>query len=89
MCQNILIGTGCAHAEQCLLKLSTSHFHVLNNETPNKNMLKRILIAICNENKADLNETPGTTCMSSRQEQAIKSRVISLTILVLVHLGPI
>ena len=46
----------CMHAKQLLLKLTTSHFHALNNENANENMLKMILIAIHNENKADFNE---------------------------------
>ena len=43
-------------AEQCLSKISTSHFSTLNTKFANWNVLKRILIAMHNENKADSNE---------------------------------
>ena len=43
-------------AEQYLSKLTTSHFSTLNMKIANRNMLKRILIAMLNENKADSNE---------------------------------
>ena len=45
-----------AKAEQYLSKLTTSHFSTLNMKFANQNMLKRILIAMHNENKADCNE---------------------------------
>ena len=45
-----------AQAEQYLSKLTTSHFSTLNTDFANQNVLKRILIAILNENKADWNE---------------------------------
>ena len=44
-------------AEQYLSKISASHFSTLNMKITNQNMLKRILIAMLNENKADSNET--------------------------------
>ena len=43
-------------AEQYLSKLTASHFSTLNMKMANQNMLKTILIAMCNENKADCNE---------------------------------
>ena len=43
-------------AEQYLSKITASHFSALNMEIANKNMLKRILIAMLNENTADLDE---------------------------------
>ena len=45
-----------AQAEQYLSKLTTSHFSTLNVDFANQNVLKRILIAILNENKANWNE---------------------------------
>ena len=45
-----------AQAEQYLYKLAASHFSTLNMKIANQNMLKRILIAMLNENKADSNE---------------------------------
>ena len=41
---------------QQLLKLTASHFGILNMKIANQNVLKRILIAMLNENKADCNE---------------------------------
>ena len=43
-------------AEQYLLKLTASNFGTLNTEISNQNVLKRILIAMHNEKKADCNE---------------------------------
>ena len=43
-------------AEQYLSKLTASHFSTLNMKFANQNMLKRILIAMLNENKANWNE---------------------------------
>ena len=43
-------------AEQYLSKLTPSHFSTLNTKLTNQNVLKRILIAMLNENKADSNE---------------------------------
>ena len=43
-------------AEQYLSKITASHFSTLNMKIANQNMLKRILIAMLNENKADPNE---------------------------------
>ena len=43
-------------AKQYLSKITASHFSTLNMNFANQNMLKRILIAMFNENKADWNE---------------------------------
>ena len=43
-------------AEQYLSNLSASHFSTLNVDFTNQNMLKRILIAMLNENQAYCNE---------------------------------
>ena len=45
-----------AQAEQYLSTLTASHFGTLNTKFANQNMLKRILITMHNENKADCNE---------------------------------
>ena len=42
--------------ERYLLRLTASHFGTLNSKIANQNMLKRILIAMHNEKKADCNE---------------------------------
>ena len=44
-----------AQAERYLSKLTASHFSTLNMDFANQNMLKRILIAMLNENKTDCN----------------------------------
>ena len=43
-------------AEQYLSKITASHFNTLNMKIINQNVLKRILIAMLNENKANSNE---------------------------------
>ena len=43
-------------AERYLSKLTTSQFSTLNTKFTNQNMLKKILIVMLNENKADSNE---------------------------------
>ena len=45
-----------AQAKQYLSKITASHFSTLNTKIANQNVLKRILIAMLNENTADLNE---------------------------------
>ena len=45
-----------AQAKQYLSKLTASHFSTLNTKIANWNVLKRILIAMLNENKANWNE---------------------------------
>ena len=44
-----------AQAEQYLSKITASHFSTLNTTITNQNVLKRILIAMLNENTADSN----------------------------------
>ena len=43
-------------AKQYLSKITASHFSTLNMKIANQNVLKRILFAMLNENKADSNE---------------------------------
>ena len=43
-------------AKRYLSKITATHFSTLNTDYANWNMLKRILIAMLNENKADCNE---------------------------------
>ena len=43
-------------AEQYLSKITAADFSALNTKIANQNVLKRILIAMLNENKADSNE---------------------------------
>ena len=43
-------------AERYLSKITASHFSTLYTKIANQNMLKRILIAMLNKNKADSNE---------------------------------
>ena len=45
-----------AQAERYLSKITTSLFSTLNTKFSNQNVLKRILIAMLNKNKADWNE---------------------------------
>ena len=56
VCQNLLMGKPFMPAELYLTKLTASHFSTLNMKFANQNMLKRILIAMHNKNKADCNE---------------------------------
>ena len=55
-CQKFLMGKLFAPAKLYLTKLTASHFSTLNMKFANQNVLKRILIAMHNENKADCNE---------------------------------
>ena len=43
-------------AKQYLSRITASHFSTLNTDFANQNVLKRILITMLNENKADCNE---------------------------------
>ena len=43
-------------AKRYLSKITASHFSTLNTKIANQNVLKRVLIAMLNENKADSNE---------------------------------
>ena len=54
--QKLLMHVPLAPAKLYLTKLTTSHFSTLNMKIANQNMLKTILIAMHNENKADCNE---------------------------------
>ena len=52
----IYLWTCCSRKQQYLSKITASHFSTLNSKIANQNMLKRTLIAMLNENKADSNE---------------------------------
>ena len=54
--QKLLMDVPFVQAEQYLSKITASHFSALNMKIANQNVLKRILIAMYNENKADCNE---------------------------------
>ena len=56
VCQKLLMDMAFMPAKQNLSKLTASHFSILNTRIANQNVLKRILIAMHNENKADYNE---------------------------------
>ena len=45
-----------AQAKQYLSKITASHFSTLNMKIANQNVLKRVLIAMLNENTTDSNE---------------------------------
>ena len=55
-CQELLMDMPFAPAERYLTKITASHFSTLNMKFANQNVLKRILIAMHNKNKADCNE---------------------------------
>ena len=55
-CQKLLMDMPCVPAKQYLSKLTASCFSTLNMKIANWNILKRILIAMYNENEADCNE---------------------------------
>ena len=75
-CQELLMDTPFTAAKLYLRKLTASHFSTLNMKIANQNVLKRILIAMHNENKADWNEN-----------FRICAEDITITFLVLVHFG--
>ena len=54
--QKLLMDMLFTPAEQYLSKITASHFSTLNMKIANQNVLKRILIAMHNENEADSNE---------------------------------
>ena len=56
VCQELLMDIPFTQAKQYLSKIATSHFSALNTDFANWNVLKRILIAMLNENKAYCNE---------------------------------
>ena len=92
--QELLMDMPFMPAELYLIKLAVSHFSTLNMKIANQNVLKMILIAMHNKNKADYNETfrictkesvgPRT---SGRLQMACRDRNITITSLVLVHFG--
>ena len=53
--QELLMDVPFAQAKRYLSKITVSHFSTLNMKFANQNVLKRILIAILNKNKADWN----------------------------------
>ena len=55
-CQELLMDVLFAQAERYLWKLTASHFSTLNVDFANRNVLKRIPIAMLNENKANWDE---------------------------------
>ena len=54
--QELLMDVLFVQAKQYLSKFTASHFNTLNMDFANRNMLKWILIAMHNENKANCNE---------------------------------
>ena len=54
--QELLMDMPFMQAERYLSKITASHFSTINTDFANQNVLKRILIAMLNENKADWNE---------------------------------
>ena len=54
--QELLMDMRFMPAKQYLSKLTATHFGTLNMKIANQNVLKRILIAMHNKNKADCNE---------------------------------
>ena len=54
--QDLLMDVPFVQAKQYLSKITASHFSTLNIKIAKHNVLKRILTAMLNENKADLNE---------------------------------
>ena len=54
--QKLLMDMPFAPAKLYLIKLTASHFSTLTMRIANQNVLKMILIAMHNENKADYNE---------------------------------
>ena len=55
-CQQLLMDVPFTQAKRYLSKITASHFSTLNTKFANQNILKRILIAMLNKNKADWNE---------------------------------
>ena len=56
VCQELLMDMPFAQAERYLSKLTASHFSTLNKDFANRNMLKRIPIAMLNKNNAHCNQ---------------------------------
>ena len=55
-CQKLLMDVSFTQATQYLSKITASHFSTLNTKIASQNVLKRILIAMHNENEANCNE---------------------------------
>ena len=55
-CQELFMDTPFVPAKLYLIKLTTSHFSILNMKIAKQNVLKMILIAMHNKNKDDCNE---------------------------------
>ena len=55
-CQELLMDVPFVQAKQYLSKITTSHFSTLNTKFANQNVLKRILISMHSENKANWDE---------------------------------
>ena len=51
-----LSGLACMQADMNLVKITASHFQVLNTQNANQNMPNLILIAYLNENFTDCNQ---------------------------------
>ena len=52
----ITYGHAIRASQMIFIKITASHFSALNTDFANQNVLKRILIAMLNKNKADWNE---------------------------------
>ena len=87
--QKLLMDTPFVPAKLYLRKVAASRVSILNMKIANQNMLKRILIAMHNENKADCNENSRICAEepSSRLQKACRDGDITITSLVLVHFG--
>ena len=55
-CQKLHMDMPFAPTKLYITKLTASHFSILNTKIANQDMLKMILIAMHNKNKADCNE---------------------------------
>ena len=93
-CQKLLMGMLFMPAKLYLSKLTASHFGTLNMKIANQNMLKRILIVMHNENKANCNENfricaeePIGPLYKLYASIGCGDGVITITSLVLVHFG--
>ena len=64
-----------AQAERYLSKLTASHLSTLNMKFTNQNVLKRILIAMLNKNKADWNENSRICVTEFRQPIQVQSHL--------------
>ena len=55
-CQKLLMDVPFVQDKQYLSRITVSHFSTLNMKFANRNMLKRIFIAMHNDNEANCNE---------------------------------